>query len=96
MWIDYGACIAASVEELAEIGRRLRGRAEADWVKLLLALRSGGERSLRRAAAVLGYSERQAQRWWMVYRSGGLAALLERRPREGRRERPGGLGGPGS
>ena len=52
MWIDYGECIAESVEELAEIGRRLRGRAEADRVKLLLALRSGRERSLRRAAAV--------------------------------------------
>ncbi|MBV8869892.1 MAG: winged helix-turn-helix domain-containing protein [Acetobacteraceae bacterium] len=89
MWIDYGGSVAESIEELAEIGRRLRGRAEADRVKLLLALRSGRERSLRRAAAVLGYSERQAQRWWRAYRSGGLAALLERRPREGRRERVG-------
>ena len=62
MWIDYGACIAESVEALVEIGRRLRGRAEADRVTLLLALRRGRERSLRRAAAVLGYSERQAQR----------------------------------
>lgn len=89
MWIDYGESVAESIEELAEIGRRLRGRAEADRVKLLLALRSGRERSLRRAAVLLGYSERQAQRWWRAYRSGGLAALLERRPREGRRERVG-------
>ena len=64
MWIDYGESVAESVEELAEIGRRLRGRAEADRVKLLLALRSGRARSLRRAAVLLGYSERQAQRWW--------------------------------
>jgi transposase len=89
MRIDHGACVAESVEELAETGRRLRGRAEADRIKLLLALRRGRERSLRRAAAVLGHSERQAQRWWVVYRSGGLAALLGRRPREGRRERVG-------
>lgn len=89
MWIDYGERIAESVAELAEIGRRLRGRAGADRAKLLLALKSGRERSLRRAAALLGYSERQAQRWWAAYRSGGLAALLERRPREGRRERVG-------
>jgi transposase len=88
MWIDYGERIAESIEELAEIGRRLRGRAGADRVRLLLALKSGRERSLRRAAALLGYSERQAQRWWTAYRSGGLAALLERRPRE-RRERVG-------
>jgi transposase len=89
MWIDYGECIAESVEELAEVGRCLRGRAGADRARLLLALKSGRERSLRRAAALLGYSERQAQRWWAAYRSGGLAALLERRSREGRRERVG-------
>jgi hypothetical protein len=29
MWIDYGERIAESVEELAEIERRLRGRAGA-------------------------------------------------------------------
>jgi winged helix-turn helix protein len=87
VWIDYGERLAESVEDLAGIGRRRRGRARADRVKLLLALKSGRERSLRRAAAPLGYSERQAQRWWATYRSGGLDALLERRPREGRRER---------
>jgi hypothetical protein len=42
MWINYGERIAESVEELAGIGRRLRGRIGADRVKLLLALKSGG------------------------------------------------------
>jgi Winged helix-turn helix len=33
--------------------------------------------SVRQAAATLGYSERQAQRWWARYARGGLAALLD-------------------
>jgi transposase len=53
----------------------------ADRVKLLRLLKSGQERSLWRAAAVLGYPERPGQRWWRAYRESGLAGLLVvRRP----------------
>jgi transposase len=87
MWIDYGGAIAESEEEPARLERRTRSRASADRVKLLRLLKSGRGRSLRRAAAVLGYSERRAQRWWRRYATGGLAGLLVEAPRGGRRER---------
>ena len=81
MWIDYSAAIAEDTAELAACERAARGRRAADRVKLLRLLKSGQERSVRRAAAVLGYTERQGQRWWRAYREGGLAGLLAvRRP----------------
>ena len=42
---------------------------------------------MRQAAATLGYSERQAQRWWARYTHGGLAALVDVGHPGGRRER---------
>ena len=55
----------------------MRGHRAADRVKLLRLLKSGAARSVRQGAAMLGYSERQAQRWWECYARGGLAALLD-------------------
>jgi transposase len=75
MWIDYS--ITESVTELQARERAVRGKHAADRVKLLRRLKSGAARSVRQAAATLGYSERQAQRWWARYARGGLAALLE-------------------
>ena len=77
MWIDYGASIVETVDELRARERAVRGQRTADRVKLLRLLKSDAARSVRQAAAMLGYSERQAQRWWTCYASGGLAALLE-------------------
>ncbi len=44
-------------------------------------------RGAQQAAATLGYSERQAQRWWARYTHGGLAALVDVGHPGGRRER---------
>lgn len=87
MWIDYRRRIAEGGVELSALERRLRGRPTADRVKMLRALEDGAARSLRALVPLLGYSERQLRRWWGAYERGGLAALLERRPRGGRRER---------
>ncbi|HZU87987.1 MAG TPA: winged helix-turn-helix domain-containing protein [Stellaceae bacterium] len=87
MWIDYSTAITESAAELAACEHAARGRRWADRVKLLRLLKSGRERSLRRAAAVLGYTERQVQRWWHAYRADGLAGLLAVRRPGGRRER---------
>jgi transposase len=87
MWIDYGAAIAESAAELAVCERTARGCRSADRVKLLRLLKSGQERRLRRAAAVLGYTERQGQRGWRACRAGGLAGLLAVRRPGGLRER---------
>src|ERR687883_1370880 len=77
MSIDYSMSIAESVAELQARERAVRGQRAADRVKLLRLLKSGAARSVRQAAATLGYSERQAQRWWARYAHGGLAALVD-------------------
>ena len=87
MWIDYGVSIAETVDALRAQERAARGRRAADRVKLLRLLKSGAARSMRQAAATLGYSERQAQRWWARYTAGGLAALLTVGRPGGSRER---------
>src|SRR5690606_34482507 len=38
-------------------------------------------------APVIGYSERQLQRWWNTYQEGGIEALLEDKPVGGSDER---------
>jgi transposase len=86
MWIDYGAQILQSPAALLALERRLRGRPTADRVKLLRLLKTRTIRSVRAAAPVLGYSERQLQRWWASYTSRGLEALVRWQPRPGRQE----------
>jgi transposase len=87
MWTDYEAQISQNVPALLALEKRLRSRAVADRVMLLRLLKAHAVRSLRAAAPVLGYSERQLQRWWATYRAGGLEALLLWQPPPGRRER---------
>jgi transposase len=66
--------------------RQLRGGPLTDRIKLLRVLKTRTVRSLRAAAPLLGYHERQLQRWWATYTTGGLEALRSRQPRAGRRE----------
>jgi transposase len=86
MWIDYGERIAQSTPALVALERQLRGGPLTDRIKLLRVLKTRTVRSLRAAAPLLGYHERQLQRWWATYTTGGLEALLSRQPRAGRRE----------
>jgi transposase len=86
MWIDYGEQIPQSTIPLLVLEKRLRGRPIADRVKLLRLLKAGTIRSLRAAAPVLGYSERQLQRWWAISMTRGLDALVQCQPRPGRQE----------
>jgi transposase len=85
MWIDYDAQIPQSPTALRTLERRLRRRPLADRVKLLRLLKTRTCRSLRGAAPMLGYSQRQLQRWWAIYSTGGLEALLQPPARLGRR-----------
>lgn len=86
MWINYGARIPQSPTALLALEKQLRGRPLADRVKLLRLLKTQTVRSLRAAAPVLGYSERQRQRWWATYTTRGLEALVRWQPRPGRQE----------
>ena len=83
MWIDYEAQIPQSSTARRTMERRLRGQPIADRIKLLRLLKTRTFRSLRGAAPMLGYSERQLQRWWAAYTTGGLDALLQQPVRLG-------------
>lgn len=87
MRLDYGKLIKESDEALRKLEKRHRYSHLMQRVRMLRLLKTGECRSLTEAAAALGYSRRQCQRWLDSYRAGGLAALLENRiAQRGRRE----------
>jgi Helix-turn-helix domain len=51
---------------------------------MLRLLKSRAVQSVKGAAPLLGYSERQLLRWWACYKTGGLDALIEQHSRTGR------------
>jgi transposase len=87
MRTDYPAVIAEDEAALRRMERRLRGRPTAARVQALRLLKGGVARSLGACAGLVGHSERQVARWWAAYRAGGLEAVVQERPRRGRRPR---------
>ena len=87
MWINYTQQIQESVSQLEALERQHRGRATGDRIQMLRLLKSGSFRSRRELVPLLGYCERQLQRWWASYRQGGLAAVLEYQRHTGSQER---------
>jgi transposase len=75
--LDYEALIQESAETLEAQEKKLRQSAVSYRVRMLRLLKSGESRSLSSAAAQLGYSLRQCQRWFRCYRQGGLETLLK-------------------
>lgn len=87
MYLNYTDLIQESVEELACLEKRHRADPLADRLKMLRLLKSKAYRSRRPLAHLLGYSERQLQRWFDQYRQGGLKALIKRPGAGGSAER---------
>lgn len=85
--INFPMVITESEAALADLERALRGRPTLPRVQLLRLLKTGQARTLMEAAPFVGYSIRQVNRWWRVYRQEGLDALLHIRPRPGKRSR---------
>lgn len=83
MYINYPEKILQSESALLNLEKKQRNQGVADRIKMLRLLKSGSPRSLRSLAPVLGYCERQLQRWWRIYRQASLEGLLEKK-------RPGG------
>ena len=86
MWIQYPQVIRESVDELSALEKEHRGTRSAPRVQLLRLLKSGEKRSLPQAAKSVGYSHQQAERWWKLYKEGGLSSLLEIKPCGGSEE----------
>jgi transposase len=87
MRVDYVGAIAETEGELADRERQERGGRAEPRVRLLRLLRSGSVGSVRAAAPPLGYSQRQLQTWWKLYKTGGLEALTEEKPHPGKESR---------
>ena len=87
MRTHYPDQIRESIDELEQLERSLRGHALCDRVKMLRLLKCGAYDSRRTLAPTLGYSERQLQRWWKLYKKGGMNALMEEKPVGGSTER---------
>lgn len=87
MRLNYRDLIREASAELLRLEHSHRGGPLEARLKMLRLLQSGAYRSRAQVALVLGYTPRQLQRWWDVYRKGGLAALQVRGTPGGSRER---------
>jgi len=87
MRTHYQDQILESEQELEHLERSLRGQALCDRVKMLRLLKSGAYDNRRTLAPTLGYSERQLQRWWKLYKKAGIDGLLEEKTVGGSTER---------
>jgi transposase len=80
--IDFPRVISEDQERLLELEKRHRYTHLFHRVKMLRLLKSGECSSLGEAAESLGYSWRQCQRWFAIYRWEGLDELLVSRVSE--------------
>ena len=77
----YKLDIAESVEELKQLLGRQKSASDKERVQLLYLLKSGQAKTVQAAAALLGRHRVTVQEWLGRYRQGGLAGLLNRKPR---------------
>jgi transposase len=80
--IDFPRVISEDQERLLELEKRHRYTHLFHRVKMLRLLKNGECSSLGEAAESLGYSWRQCQRWFAIYRWEGLEELLVSRVSE--------------
>jgi transposase len=80
--IDYPRVIEEDSEELEKLEKRHRYGHLFHRVKMLRLLKSEECSNLGEAAEALGYSRRQCQRWFIIYRREGLKELLVSRVHE--------------
>jgi transposase len=72
---DYPAIIAESVIALRARETAARGTPVAPRLQVLRLLKSGEARTLPQVATLVGFSQRQVERWWQTYCIDGLSAL---------------------
>lgn len=80
--IDYPRVIEESEDELRKLEKRHRYSHLFHRVKMFALLKSEEYTTLEKAAKSLGFSRRQAQRWFAAYKEGGMEEMLESRVEE--------------
>lgn len=80
--IDYPRFIEESEEKLRKLEKRHRYSHLFCRVRMLALLKSEEYSTIEEAAKSLGYSRRQAQRWFSAYKEGGMEAMLTSRVEE--------------
>ena len=74
MRLRYPAIIQEREADLARLEHRLAGTPAAVRIRMLRLLKSGRATSRRQAAALVGYSVSQVNRWWDSISSTGSPA----------------------
>lgn len=80
--INYPQFIEESGKELEKLEKRHRYSHLFHRVRVLALLKSEEYSTLEEAAKSLGFSRRQAQRWFSAYKEGGMEKLLTSRVEE--------------
>lgn len=80
--IDYSRFIEESEEELRKLGKRHRYTHLFHRVRMLALLKREEYSTIEETAKSLGFSRRQAQRWFASYKEGGMEKMLESRVEE--------------
>jgi transposase len=81
----YKLEITESEEDLKYLLRTQKTASAKERVQLLYLLESGQAKTVDCAASLLGRHRVTVQKWLRLYRQGGLAGLLERKPPPGRK-----------
>ncbi|OKH20380.1 transposase [Chroogloeocystis siderophila 5.2 s.c.1] len=81
----YKLDISESEEDLKRLLREQKTASSKERVQLLYLLKSKQAETVQQAAQLLGRNRVSVQKWLRRYRTGGLAAMLERKVPSGRR-----------
>lgn len=76
--------ITETAEQLRELMKQQKSGLGFAKVQALYLLKIGVAETVRYIAVIVGREETSVHRWFLLYREGGLEALLEEKPRTGR------------
>jgi transposase len=82
----YKLEITETEADLKQLLRTQKTASDKERVQLLYLLKTEQATTIQAAAALLGRHRVTLQEWLRLYRSGGLKAMLEHKPRSGRRQ----------
>jgi transposase len=82
----YKLEITETEADLKQLLRTQKTASDKERVQLLYLLKTEQATTIQAAAALLGRHRVTLQEWLRLYRSGGLEAMLEHKPRSGRRQ----------